>query len=164
MEEEGGTLIARKVGEAVQNTLGAVVGAIDIPLGEHLICLRYQSSADQHHLYLKTKCVLSSSSRPGEGRSPPGLLGPRSGHPLLQRVPAGVLPPSLHPPLSRLRPGRVRRLLPGATRRALPRLGPPGEGVQRLQSETRGALAGRGAGTEGGRRAEPPRKLELTMF
>uniref|UniRef100_A0A3Q0QY46 Zinc finger FYVE-type containing 1 n=1 Tax=Amphilophus citrinellus TaxID=61819 RepID=A0A3Q0QY46_AMPCI len=31
--EEGGTLIARKVGEAVQNTLGAVVGAIDIPLG-----------------------------------------------------------------------------------------------------------------------------------
>lgn len=34
MEEEGGTLIARKVGEAVQNTLGAVVGAIDIPLGE----------------------------------------------------------------------------------------------------------------------------------
>lgn len=34
LEEEGGTLIARKVGEAVQNTLGAVVGAIDIPLGE----------------------------------------------------------------------------------------------------------------------------------
>ncbi|TWW69027.1 zinc finger FYVE domain-containing protein 1 [Takifugu flavidus] len=33
LEEEGGTLIARKVGEAVQNTLGAVVGAIDIPLG-----------------------------------------------------------------------------------------------------------------------------------
>ena len=33
-EEEGGTLMARKVGEAVQNTLGAVVGAIDIPLGE----------------------------------------------------------------------------------------------------------------------------------
>ncbi|KAG7282071.1 hypothetical protein CRUP_023587, partial [Coryphaenoides rupestris] len=32
-EEEGGTLIARKVGEAVQSTLGAVVGAIDIPLG-----------------------------------------------------------------------------------------------------------------------------------
>ncbi|XP_065260475.1 zinc finger FYVE domain-containing protein 1 [Emys orbicularis] len=32
-EEEGGTLIARKVGEAVQNTLGAVVTAIDIPLG-----------------------------------------------------------------------------------------------------------------------------------
>ncbi|KAG7240303.1 hypothetical protein INR49_027114, partial [Caranx melampygus] len=32
LEEEGGTLIARKVGEAVQNTLGAVVGAIDIPL------------------------------------------------------------------------------------------------------------------------------------
>lgn len=37
LEEEGGTLIARKVGEAVQNTLGAVVGAIDIPLGENLI-------------------------------------------------------------------------------------------------------------------------------
>lgn len=36
LEEEGGTLIARKVGEAVQNTLGAVVGAIDIPLGEPL--------------------------------------------------------------------------------------------------------------------------------
>ncbi|XP_029965906.1 zinc finger FYVE domain-containing protein 1-like isoform X1 [Salarias fasciatus] len=33
LEEEGGTLIARKVGEAVQNTIGAVVGAIDIPLG-----------------------------------------------------------------------------------------------------------------------------------
>ncbi|XP_069494721.1 zinc finger FYVE domain-containing protein 1 isoform X1 [Ambystoma mexicanum] len=32
-EEEGGTLIARKVGEAVQNTFGAVVTAIDIPLG-----------------------------------------------------------------------------------------------------------------------------------
>ncbi|XP_044292900.1 zinc finger FYVE domain-containing protein 1 isoform X1 [Varanus komodoensis] len=32
-EEEGGTVIARKVGEAVQNTLGAVVTAIDIPLG-----------------------------------------------------------------------------------------------------------------------------------
>uniref|UniRef100_A0AAY5EHF0 FYVE-type domain-containing protein n=1 Tax=Electrophorus electricus TaxID=8005 RepID=A0AAY5EHF0_ELEEL len=30
---ESGTLIARKVGEAVQNTLGAVVTAIDIPLG-----------------------------------------------------------------------------------------------------------------------------------
>ncbi|XP_028677071.1 zinc finger FYVE domain-containing protein 1 [Erpetoichthys calabaricus] len=33
LEEESGTLIARKVGEAVQNTLGAVVTAIDIPLG-----------------------------------------------------------------------------------------------------------------------------------
>ncbi|KAG5277272.1 hypothetical protein AALO_G00115640 [Alosa alosa] len=32
-EEEGGTLIPRKVGEVVQNTLGAVVTAIDIPLG-----------------------------------------------------------------------------------------------------------------------------------
>ncbi|KAL2789745.1 zinc finger FYVE domain-containing protein 1 isoform 3 [Daubentonia madagascariensis] len=32
-DDEGGTLIARKVGEAVQNTLGAVVTAIDIPLG-----------------------------------------------------------------------------------------------------------------------------------
>ncbi|MBN3304972.1 ZFYV1 protein, partial [Amia calva] len=32
-DEEGGTLIARKMGEAVQNTLGAVVTAIDIPLG-----------------------------------------------------------------------------------------------------------------------------------
>lgn len=32
-EEESGTLIARKVGEAIQNTLGAVVTAIDIPLG-----------------------------------------------------------------------------------------------------------------------------------
>lgn len=32
-EEEGGTVIARKVGEAVQSTLGAVVTAIDIPLG-----------------------------------------------------------------------------------------------------------------------------------
>ena len=42
LEEEGGTLIARKVGEAVQNTLGAVVGAIDIPLGEHKFCRHYQ--------------------------------------------------------------------------------------------------------------------------
>ncbi|KAM9356083.1 zinc finger FYVE domain-containing protein 1 isoform 1-T2 [Pholidichthys leucotaenia] len=33
LEEEGGTLMARKVGEAVQSTLGAVAGAIDIPLG-----------------------------------------------------------------------------------------------------------------------------------
>lgn len=32
-EEEGGTL-ARKVGEVVTNTLGAVATAIDIPLGE----------------------------------------------------------------------------------------------------------------------------------
>ncbi|XP_043930604.1 zinc finger FYVE domain-containing protein 1 [Protopterus annectens] len=32
-DEESGTLIARKVGEAVQNTLGAVVTAIDIPVG-----------------------------------------------------------------------------------------------------------------------------------
>ncbi|KAG9481398.1 zinc finger FYVE domain-containing protein 1 [Eleutherodactylus coqui] len=32
-EDEGSTVIARKVGEAVQNTLGAVATAIDIPLG-----------------------------------------------------------------------------------------------------------------------------------
>ncbi|XP_069806192.1 zinc finger FYVE domain-containing protein 1 [Dendropsophus ebraccatus] len=32
-DDEGGTVIARKVGEAVQNTLGAVATAIDIPLG-----------------------------------------------------------------------------------------------------------------------------------
>ncbi|TKC46242.1 hypothetical protein EI555_017787 [Monodon monoceros] len=32
-DDGGGTPIARKVGEAVQNTLGAVVTAIDIPLG-----------------------------------------------------------------------------------------------------------------------------------
>lgn len=32
-EEDGGTL-ARKVGEAVTNTIGVVVTAIDIPLGE----------------------------------------------------------------------------------------------------------------------------------
>ncbi|KAM4662610.1 zinc finger FYVE domain-containing protein 1 [Discoglossus pictus] len=32
-DEEGSTLIARRVGEAVQNTLGAVGAAIDIPLG-----------------------------------------------------------------------------------------------------------------------------------
>ncbi|XP_040188991.1 zinc finger FYVE domain-containing protein 1 isoform X1 [Rana temporaria] len=32
-DDEGSTLIARKVGEAVQNTLGAVATAIDIPLG-----------------------------------------------------------------------------------------------------------------------------------
>lgn len=91
----------------------------------------------------------SSVSRSGEGRGPPGLLGPRSGHHLLQRVPAGVRPAPLHPPLSRLRPGRVRRLLSGAAPGALPRLGPPGEGLQRLQSETRGALAGRGGRSQG---------------
>lgn len=33
-DEEGGTVMARKVGEAVQNTLGAVATAIDIPLGK----------------------------------------------------------------------------------------------------------------------------------
>lgn len=50
LEEEGGTLIARKVGEAVQNTLGAVVGAIDIPLGEHYIRRQdYQNNADKDH-------------------------------------------------------------------------------------------------------------------
>lgn len=38
-DDEGGTLIARKVGEAVQNTLGAVVTAIDIPLGKPGQCL-----------------------------------------------------------------------------------------------------------------------------
>jgi hypothetical protein len=38
-DDEGGTLIARKVGEAVQNTLGAVVTAIDIPLGGLGQCL-----------------------------------------------------------------------------------------------------------------------------
>ncbi|KAI4557115.1 hypothetical protein MJT46_013794 [Ovis ammon polii x Ovis aries] len=32
-DDKSGTLIARKVGEAAQNTLGAVVTAIDIPLG-----------------------------------------------------------------------------------------------------------------------------------
>lgn len=40
-DDEGGTLIARKVGEAVQNTLGAVVTAIDIPLGEPGQCLSW---------------------------------------------------------------------------------------------------------------------------
>lgn len=37
-DDEGGTLIARKVGEAVQSTLGAVVTAIDIPLGGCSVC------------------------------------------------------------------------------------------------------------------------------
>ena len=46
LEEEGGTLIARKVGEAVQNTFGAVVGAIDIPLGEHLSYIIWDSDRD----------------------------------------------------------------------------------------------------------------------
>lgn len=40
-DDEGGTLIARKVGEAVQNTLGAVVTAIDIPLGGPGQCLNW---------------------------------------------------------------------------------------------------------------------------
>ncbi|XP_037359546.1 zinc finger FYVE domain-containing protein 1 isoform X2 [Talpa occidentalis] len=40
-DDEGGTLIARKVGEAVQNTLGAVVTAIDIPLGVSLWPLQW---------------------------------------------------------------------------------------------------------------------------
>lgn len=35
-EEDGGTL-ARKVGEAVTNTIGVVVTAIDIPLGEYFL-------------------------------------------------------------------------------------------------------------------------------
>lgn len=39
-DDEGGTLIARKVGEAVQSTLGAVVTAIDIPLGGCNVCGR----------------------------------------------------------------------------------------------------------------------------
>lgn len=39
-DDEGGTLIARKVGEAVQSTLGAVVTAIDIPLGRCNVCGR----------------------------------------------------------------------------------------------------------------------------
>ena len=46
-EEEGGTLIARKVGEAVQSTLGAVVGAIDIPLGESLPGETYKEAASE---------------------------------------------------------------------------------------------------------------------
>lgn len=46
-DEEGGTVIARKVGEAVQNTLGAVVTAIDIPLGKCYL------------LYLELPCLLS---------------------------------------------------------------------------------------------------------
>lgn len=96
-------------------------------------------------------CILSFTSRPGEGRGSPGLLGPRSGHPLLQWVPEGVLPASLNPPLSLLWPGRVWRLLSGATRRAIPRLGPPSEGLQQLQPETRGALAGWGARMKGER-------------
>uniref|UniRef100_A0A8C5PY75 Zinc finger FYVE domain-containing protein 1 n=1 Tax=Leptobrachium leishanense TaxID=445787 RepID=A0A8C5PY75_9ANUR len=37
-DDEGSTLIARKVGEAVQNTLGAVVTAIDIPLVQKRPC------------------------------------------------------------------------------------------------------------------------------
>lgn len=34
LEEEEGSNLARKVGEAVTNTLGVVVTAIDIPLGK----------------------------------------------------------------------------------------------------------------------------------
>ena len=34
LEEEDGGHLARKVGEAVTNTIGVVVTAIDIPLGE----------------------------------------------------------------------------------------------------------------------------------
>lgn len=58
LEEEGGTLIARKVGEAVQNTLGAVVGAIDIPLGENLTIIRtlYGTIVCIQHV-MKTFCV-----------------------------------------------------------------------------------------------------------
>lgn len=39
-EEEGGTL-ARKVGEAVTNTIGVVATAIDIPLGKYCSKIRY---------------------------------------------------------------------------------------------------------------------------
>lgn len=38
LEEEEGRNLARKVGEAVTNTFGVVVTAIDIPLGE--FCLK----------------------------------------------------------------------------------------------------------------------------
>lgn len=60
LEEEGGTLIARKVGEAVQNTLGAVVGAIDIPLGEHHIQLHHRGYFSGQIINLVAPCV-----RPG---------------------------------------------------------------------------------------------------
>lgn len=118
-----------------------------------------------YFFYFWMNCPFNNflSSRPGEGRSSPGLLGPGSGHPLLQWVPEGVLPTPLHPPLPRLWPGSVWRLLSGAPLRALPRLGPPGEGLQWLQPETWGALAGQGgAGVGSGRR--PLRKLEFTTF
>lgn len=137
LEEEGGTLIARKVGEAVQNTLGAVVGAIDIPLGEHQIQLPLKKG----FLLVHQSCVILCASRPGERCSPPGLLGPRPGHPFLQRVPERVLPSPLHPSLPRLWPGRMWRLLSGAAGRAISRLGPHSEGLQQLQREGRGALA-----------------------
>ena len=81
------------------------------------------------------------ASRPGERRGSAGLLGPGPGHPHLQWVPERVLPSPLHPPLPRLRPGRMRWLLAGASGRAITRMGPPGEGLQQLQGESRGALA-----------------------
>lgn len=81
------------------------------------------------------------ASRPGKRRSPPGLLGPRPGHPFLQRVPERVLPSPVHPSLPRLWPGRMWRLLSGAAGRAVSRLGPHSEGLQQLQRESRGALA-----------------------
>lgn len=52
LEEEGSTLIARKVGEAVQNTFGAVVGAIDIPFGERSVCLPLANSLSREHMTL----------------------------------------------------------------------------------------------------------------
>lgn len=44
-------MIARKVGEAVQNTFGAVVGAIDIPLGEHEMCQQEPKQPPQQQKY-----------------------------------------------------------------------------------------------------------------
>lgn len=67
-DDEGGTLIARKVGEAVQNTLGAVVTAMDIPLGGPgsaalgVVCVGWKVSEDW-------AVILSKACRPRVSRA-----------------------------------------------------------------------------------------------
>ncbi|XP_076873688.1 zinc finger FYVE domain-containing protein 1 [Brachyhypopomus gauderio] len=62
-EDESGTLIARKVGEAVQNTLGAVVTAIDIPLGLVKDAARPAYWVPDHEIHSCHQCQNEFSAR-----------------------------------------------------------------------------------------------------